>query len=51
MAHGLLHEPRQKGTGEMVSFGLFFEDFAVRDLSVYASVLGGSVSIIGTIPA
>jgi hypothetical protein len=28
----------------MVSFGLFFEDFAVRDLSFYASVLGGSVS-------
>lgn len=28
---------------DLESFGLFFEDFAVRDLSVYASVLGGSV--------
>lgn len=29
---------------DLESFGLFFEDFAVRDLSVYASYLGGSVS-------
>lgn len=28
---------------DMKSFGLFFEDFAVRDLSVYASTLGGEV--------
>ncbi len=28
---------------DLNSFGLFFEDFAVRDLSVYASVLGGTV--------
>ena len=28
---------------DMNSFGLFFEDFAVRDLSVYASVLGGTI--------
>ena len=25
------------------TFGLFFEDFAVRDLSIYSSVLGGEV--------
>lgn len=29
---------------DLESFGLFFEDFAVRDLSVYASALGGTVS-------
>lgn len=28
---------------DLNSFGLFFEDFAVRDLSVYASVLGGTI--------
>ncbi len=28
---------------DLESFGLFFEDFAVRDLSVYASHLGGSL--------
>lgn len=28
---------------DLQSFGLFFEDMAVRDLSVYASVLGGEV--------
>ena len=28
---------------DLNSFGLFFEDFVVRDLSVYASVLGGTV--------
>lgn len=28
---------------DLNSFGLFFEDFAVRDLSVYASCLGGTV--------
>lgn len=28
---------------DLVSFGLFFEDFAVRDLSIYASVYGGEV--------
>ncbi len=28
---------------DLESFGLFFEDFAVRDLSVYANVLGGTV--------
>ena len=28
---------------DLNSFGLFFEDFAVRDLSVYASHLGGTV--------
>ena len=30
--------------GDLESFGLFFEDMAVRDLSVYASTLGASVS-------
>lgn len=29
--------------GDLNSFGLFFEDMAVRDLSVYASTLGGTV--------
>lgn len=29
---------------DLESFGLFFEDFAVRDLRVYADVLGGTVS-------
>ncbi len=29
---------------DLESFGLFFEDFAVRDLSVYAGYLGGTVS-------
>lgn len=29
---------------DLVSFGLFFEDFAVRDLSVYANAIGGTVS-------
>lgn len=28
---------------DLESFGLFFEDFAVRDLSIYANVLGGTV--------
>lgn len=28
---------------DLESFGLFFEDFAVRDLSVYAGTLGGEV--------
>lgn len=28
---------------DLESFGLFFEDMAVRDLSVYASVMGGTV--------
>lgn len=28
---------------DLNSFGLFFEDFAVRDLSVYANYLGGTV--------
>jgi hypothetical protein len=28
---------------DLESFGLFFEDFAVRDLSVYANTLGGTV--------
>ena len=28
---------------DLESFGLFFEDFAVRDLSVYADYIGGSV--------
>ena len=28
---------------DLESFGLFFEDFAVRDLSVYADYLGGTV--------
>jgi len=28
---------------DLESFGLFFEDFAVRDLSVYAQALGGEV--------
>lgn len=35
------------GPGDLLkdlnSFGLFFEDFAVRDLSVYASALGGII--------
>jgi len=35
------------GPGDLLkdlnSFGLFFEDFAVRDLSIYASDLGGTV--------
>ncbi len=30
-------------TNDLESFGLFFEDFAVRDLRVYANSLGGSV--------
>ena len=29
---------------DLESFGLFFEDFAVRDLSIYANAMGGSVS-------
>ena len=29
---------------DLKSFGLFFEDFAVRDLSVYANAIGGTVS-------
>lgn len=29
---------------DLESFGLFFEDFAVRDLSIYAGTLGGTVS-------
>lgn len=29
---------------DLESFGLFFEDFAVRDLSVYANSLGGTLS-------
>ena len=29
---------------DLESFGLFFEDFAVRDLSIYANSIGGSVS-------
>lgn len=28
---------------DLESFGLFFEDFAVRDLRVYAATLGGEV--------
>lgn len=28
---------------DLESFGLFFEDFAVRDLSIYASYLGGTL--------
>ena len=37
--------------GDLESFGLFFEDLAVRDLSVYATSLGGGPSgIIGTMP-
>ena len=28
---------------DLKSFGLFFEDLAVRDLSIYASLLGGNV--------
>ena len=28
---------------DLASFGLFFEDFAVRDLSIYAQALGGEV--------
>ena len=28
---------------DLKSFGLFFEDLAVRDLSIYASLLGGTV--------
>lgn len=28
---------------DLKSFGLFFEDFAVRDLSIYAAALGGEV--------
>ena len=28
---------------DLTSFGLFFEDFAVRDLNIYASVYGGEV--------
>lgn len=28
---------------DLTSFGLFFEDFAVRDLSIYAQALGGEV--------
>lgn len=29
---------------DLESFGLFFEDFAVRDLSVYANFIGGTLS-------
>ena len=29
---------------DLESFGLFFEDFAVRDLSIYANSIGGTVS-------
>ena len=29
--------------GDLNSFGLFFEDFAVRDLSIYASTLDGEI--------
>lgn len=29
--------------GDMETFGLFFEDFAVRDLKIYAESLGGNV--------
>lgn len=29
---------------DLESFGLFFEDFAVRDLSIYANVIGGTVT-------
>lgn len=29
---------------DLESFGLFFEDFAVRDLSVYTNAIGGTVS-------
>lgn len=29
---------------DLESFGLFFEDFAVRDLTVYANALGGTLS-------
>lgn len=28
---------------DLESFGLFFEDFAIRDLRVYANYLGGEV--------
>lgn len=28
---------------DLMSYGLFFEDFAVRDLSIYALVLGGQI--------
>jgi hypothetical protein len=28
---------------DLESFGLFFEDFAVRDLAIYANSLGGTV--------
>ena len=28
---------------DLKTFGLFFEDFAVRDLSIYAAALGGEV--------
>lgn len=29
---------------DLESFGLFFEDFAVRDLSIYANAIGGTVT-------
>ena len=29
--------------GDLNSFGLFFEDFAIRDLSIYASTLNGEI--------
>ncbi|MCI1648079.1 MAG: DUF4143 domain-containing protein [Bacteroides sp.] len=29
---------------DLESFGLFFEDFAVRDLSIYANTIGGTVT-------
>lgn len=29
---------------DLESFGLFFEDFAVRDLSIYANAIGGTLS-------
>ena len=29
---------------DLESFGLFFEDFAVRDMSVYANAINGSLS-------
>lgn len=29
---------------DLESFGLFFEDFAVRDLSIYANAIGGAVT-------
>lgn len=35
---------------DLESFGLFFEDLAVRDLRVYAGTLGGRFVTIATMP-